>query len=301
MSDKEMTKIEWAHYTFNPWWGCTKVSPGCTNCYAETLDARFKGDHWGPKAGRRFFGEKHWNNPLRWNRKAEKEGVRRRVFCASMADVFEEHGNSETNSMMGEARSQLWKLIENTPHLDWMLLTKRPENHDLVPLAWQTGSRRPNNIWLGTTAENQEQADERIPHLINAPWPAVRFVSYEPAIEGVDFDPPHCQFGCNERYGRSVHISEFTLFCNHCESEMGFGAWLDPLNGGIDWLIAGAESGPGARAMDERWIREVRDQCKEGNVPFFYKQRIERGRKVSLPELDGQVHAEFPVSRSAER
>ena len=261
-----MSKIEWTHFTFNPWWGCTKVSAGCKNCYAETVDARFKGHHWGDYASRRMFGDKHWNRPLAWNRKAEKDGVRYRVFCASMADVFEIHPVEAENAKLTEARWRLWKLIEATPHLDWLLLTKRPENHELVPANWLMELRRPKNIWLGTTAENQEQADLRIPHLLDARWPAIRFVSYEPALEEVDFD-----------------------------------AWLDPLNGGIDWVIAGAESGPGARPMDERWVRSVRDQCAEVGVPFFYKQRLEGGRKVSLPLLDGVQHANFPFRSRAVR
>lgn len=259
----EMSKIEWTHYTFNPWWGCVKISAGCTNCYAETFDARFKGDHWGPKADRRFFGGKHWNQPLKWNRKAEKDGVRRRVFVASMADVFEVHPNPEMSALMDEARERLWKLIEATPHLDWLILTKRPENQELVPLAWQTGSRRSTNVWLGTTAENQKQSDIRIPRLLEATWPAVHFVSYEPAIAAVDF-----------------------------------GSYLSPWRQArIDWLICGAESGPSARPMDENWVRAVRDRCKSENIPFFFKQRLEDGKKISLPFLDGIQHAEFPVVR----
>ena len=292
----EESKIEWTHYTFNPWWGCTKVSDGCKNCYAKSIDDRFKGGNWVPKGNRKFLGDKHWDAPLRWNRKADENGVRLRVFCASMADVFEEHPIPEVDAKLNDARYRLWKLIEATPSLDWLLLTKRPENHNMVPLAWQTGSRRPKNVWLGATAENQEQADLRIPHLINAPWPAVRFVSYEPALEEVDFDPPHCQYGCNERYGRDAQFGSdgATLFCGHCESEMGFGAWLDPLNGGIDWLIAGAESGNNARPMDEKWVRLVRDRCNSAGVPFFYKQKIVGRKKISLPLLDGVQHVEFP-------
>ncbi len=260
MASNEMSKIEWTHYTFNPWWGCTKVSAGCKNCYAETLDAHFRGNHWGDNAPRRFFGENHWNQPLKCNRKAEAAGVRYRVFCASMADVFEEHADSTMNMSMDTERHRLWNLIEKTPHLDWLLLTKRPENHEMVPLAWQTGSRRPPNVWLGTTAENQEQADIRIPHLLKAQWPAIRFVSYEPALGPIQL------------------LSSGFLAGNNC----------------VNWVIAGAESGAGARPMSEDWAREVRDECIAAGTPFFLKQGLENGKKISLPELDGKQWAEFP-------
>lgn len=118
------TGIEWTDHTFNPWWGCVKVSAACTHCYAETLAARwaFK---WGAAAAPRAFGDKHWNEPLAWNRKAIADGVRRRVFCASMADVFERRDN-EHGATLDALRARLWLLIEATPGLDWQLLTKRP-------------------------------------------------------------------------------------------------------------------------------------------------------------------------------
>lgn len=116
------TGITWTDSTFNPWWGCEKVSPGCTNCYAATFDKRVGGDHWGAKAGRRFFGDKHWREPEKWNRDAAKSGERHRVFCASMADVFEDRDD------LVQPRIRLFHLISETPNLDWLLLTKRPEN-----------------------------------------------------------------------------------------------------------------------------------------------------------------------------
>lgn len=294
MTSNEMTKIEWCHFSFNAWWGCFKVSAGCANCYAKAWDKRVGGDHWGLNAPRRFLSDANWAKPLKWNRKAEREGVRYRVFCSSMADVFEIHPDPEINHRMIEARRRLCILIEQTPHLDWLLLTKRPENWGLAE-RWRTKESAPLNVWFGCTAENQEQADKRIPHLLSAPWPSVRFVSYEPALELVDFDPPTCPNGCDRHFGRSYGFSEGMAFCIQCDAEMSFGAWLDPLNGGIDWLICGAESGPRARPMDENWVRSVRDQCQQAGVPFFFKQKIDDGRKISLPKLDGVVHAEFPV------
>lgn len=173
------TKISWAHATFNPIWGCTRVSPGCQNCYAESFSHRLGLDVWGKNAGRRTFGDAHWAQPLKWNRKAQREGSRYRVFCASMADVFEDH------PIWPEQRERLWNLIEATPHLDWMLLTKRPENIlGMLPLRW---SPCPENIWMGVTAENQEWADKRIPYLLDVDA-AVRFISYEPALGPLDVD-----------------------------------------------------------------------------------------------------------------
>lgn len=293
----ELSKIEWTDHTFNPWWGCQRVSPGCVNCYAESTDARWNADdpHWGPTAPRKMMSAAHWRKPLKWDRAAAALGVRHRVFCASMADVFEllpiDHPSRED---VLHARKQLWQLIRQTPNLDWLLLTKRPENFVILP--WRMAGTSPwKNVWLGVTAENQEYAEKRIPILI-ANQAARKFVSYEPALEAVDFDPPDCQYGCSERLGREWHLVDGTAFCTHCDAEMGFGAWLDPLNGGIDWVIAGAESGPGARPMDEAWVRRARDQCQQAGTSFFYKQKIVGSMKIGLPALDGRSWAEVPAS-----
>lgn len=166
------TKIEWATHTFNPWWGCTKVSEACKHCYAESWAKRVGQPVWGPKAFRRTFGEKHWQQPLRWNKLAEQANERPRVFCASMADVFEDRDELEP------WRRKLWHLIEATPHLDWLLLTKRPQN--VVRLAgW--GADWPKNVWLGTTVELQARAEELLPHIEAVPA-KVRFISAEPLL-----------------------------------------------------------------------------------------------------------------------
>lgn len=271
------SKIPWCHHTFNPWWGCTKISAGCANCYAERHSNRF-GTYWGPNAPRRFMSDEHWRQPAKWNRKAMEAGERHRVFCASMSDVFEEHHDSTINLSMNAERSRLWRLIEETPHLDWLLLTKRPENLDLVPLRWQTVSRPPKNVWVGVTAENQEQADMRIPLLLKAKWPAVRFVSYEPALGLVELQAPSLIDG-DER-GYLLPFKDTDAFLSRTPR--------------IDWVIAGAESGPGARPMNEDWVRAIRAQCEDCETPFFYKQRIDNGQKIAMPELDGVVHSEFP-------
>ena len=114
------SSIEWTDHTFNPWWGCARVSPGCNNCYAEAWARRVGENIWGAKQDRRVFGEKHWGEPLKWNAEAQEQELRRRVFCASMADVF------ELRSDLDPWRDRLWALIDQTPWLDWLLLTKRP-------------------------------------------------------------------------------------------------------------------------------------------------------------------------------
>ena len=171
--------IEWTDHTFNPWWGCVKVSPACAHCYAEAWSKRVGLDLWSEISPRRFFSEIHWNEPLTWDRAAARERVRRRVFCASMADVF------EIRDDLISWRKKLWDLIERTPNLDWLLLTKRPENaQSAVP--W--GKRWPSNVWLGTTVENQEWARRRIPYLAKTPA-AVRFLSCEPLLGPLDLSP----------------------------------------------------------------------------------------------------------------
>jgi protein gp37 len=170
--------IEWTDHTFNPWWGCEKVSPACTHCYAETWARRVGQDVWGRKAPRRFFSDNHWREPLRWQKEAERDGERRRVFCASMADVFEDR--PELNA----ARSRLWAVIERTSMLDWLLLTKRPQNvFTCVPWAdvW------PSNVWIGTTAEDQIRYDERAAQLALLPA-TVRFLSCEPLLGPIELD-----------------------------------------------------------------------------------------------------------------
>ena len=140
----ENSKIEWTTHTFNPWWGCITVSEACKHCYAEAWARRVGQDVWGPKVSRRMFSDDHWKGPLRWNAAAAGAAERPRVFCASMADVFEDRDE------LDEPRWRLWPLIEATPHLDWLLLTKRPQN--VLRLAgW--GQDSPSNVWLGTTVE----------------------------------------------------------------------------------------------------------------------------------------------------
>lgn len=168
------TAIEWTDHTFNIAWGCMKVSPGCQHCYADTLSRRYGHNVWGPAAttARRTFGDKHWNEPLRWNAAAEREGVRKRVFSSSMCDVFEAHPTIDAE------RAKLWPLIRATPWLDWQLLTKRPERiAECLPDDWGSGYA---NAWLGTSIESPEYL-ERIAILGEVPA-VVHFVSAEPLL-----------------------------------------------------------------------------------------------------------------------
>jgi protein gp37 len=169
--------IEWTHHTFNPWWGCTKVSPGCKHCYAETWARRVGQDVWGPHARRRDLSEAYWRQPLAWNAEAQRLGERRRVFCASMADVFEDRRDLDAK------RDRLWALIEATQKLDWLLLTKRP--HKVAELA-PYSDHWPDNVWLGATAENQKWLDKRMLELseLNA---KILFLSCEPLLGALDF------------------------------------------------------------------------------------------------------------------
>ncbi len=170
----ENSAIAWTDHTFNPWVGCTKVSPACDNCYAESWSKRSGQVNWGHGQPRRRTTEANWSKPIKWNRQAETEGIRRRVFCASLADVFD----AEVDPMW---RENLFNLIDITPALDWLLLTKRPK----VAAEYFDGDVVPPNVWVGTTVENQKMADTRIPHLmsINA---QVRFLSMEPLLEPVE-------------------------------------------------------------------------------------------------------------------
>lgn len=169
----------WWDFTFNAWWGCEKVSPACKFCYAER-DSLSQGDFWGANGNRRFFGDKHWNDPIRWNRKATEEGTRKKVFCLSMGDIFEDRRDLDS------ARLRVFTdLVPNTPNLDWMFVTKRIEKAmDLVPSSWR--DKWPDNAWVITSIENQDYLEKRMPYLSKIPA-RVRGISAEPLCGPVDF------------------------------------------------------------------------------------------------------------------
>ena len=253
----ENSAIEWTDHTFNPWWGCTKVSPGCDNCYAEAFANRLMpGAHlWD--GGRRTFGAKHWAGPIKWNRKAEKEGTRPRVFCSSMADVFDKDGPMRE-------RLDLWDLIEDTPHLDWLLLTKRVGNvPKLLPEPWMEIPAP--NVWLGITVVNQEEADRDIPKLLRVPA-AVRFLSCEPLLEMISLDH---EWLCSEYFTHSEDCRDDLCALNGDYHSCVGKVVQQPA---IDWIIAGGESGPGARPMNPDWPLYLKSQCEFPGTAFFMKQ-----------------------------
>lgn len=213
-------------FTFNPWKGCTRISPACDHCYAADWAKRTgQAQLW--EGERQRTTQSYWQQPLKWNQRAAASGVRERVFCASLADVFD-------NQVPEEWREDLWKMIWNTPHLDWLLLTKRPQNiRKMLP---RGGAKLPPiNTWFGITAENQTALEARMEHMVMAPG-SVWFISAEPLL------------------GPLILPRMFRTW------------------GKRAWVIAGGESGPRARPSNPQWFRDLRDQCVDAGVPFLFKQ-----------------------------
>lgn len=255
----ENSKIEWTDHTFNPWEGCQKVGPGCDHCYAETRNARFAGGtaiNWGPGAPRRRTSSANWRKPLAWDANHEaffaEHGRRQRVFCASLADVFD-------NAVDRAWRDDLATLILDTPSLDWLLLTKRIGNAASM-LGEMFLDGPPENIWIGATITSQAEADRDIPKLLAVPA-AKRFLSMEPLLGPVNLETIY-----NTDFGESQPYLHPLL------------GWVSDGHGdgcsapAIDWVIVGGESGPGARPMHPDWARSLRDQCRAAGVPFLFKQ-----------------------------
>lgn len=262
MSDT--TTIEWATHSWSPWEGCTQVSAGCANCYAATRNHRFGMDNWGKGKPRRRTSAAYWKQPLRWDReKRESKDTchiqRPRVF-PSLCDWLDDE-------VPIEWLADFLRLINDTPNLDWLLLTKRPENfvkrldkvwstlpatdrvHDLIE-PWLLHGQFPANVWLGTSVENQRCADERIPQLLRIPA-KLRFLSVEPMLEEVDI--------------RRVP----GLMKSFNQSPYGWHNWLRQR---IHWVIVGGESGTGARPCHVDWVRSLVGQCQAASVPCFVKQ-----------------------------
>ena len=246
----ENSGIEWTNHTFNPWIGCTKVSPACDNCYAEAWDKRFSGSRWGPHAAR--TRTKTWGDPVKWNRQAADSGERPRVFCASLADVFDNH-----QSILPAWRRELWALIRQTPNLDWLLLTKRPQNIvRFLPDDWLAADYR--HVWLGVSTENRAEMLRRGAALAQVPGRCITFWSAEPLVEDLGEIP---------------------------ESIMP------------SWIITGGENGAHFRPVNPDWFRRLRDQCRARGVPFLFKQwegRNQKEIKAKGRALDGVVHDEYP-------
>lgn len=280
----ENSKIEWTDHTFNPWLGCTKVGAGCDHCYAEGTVSRFKmGAEWGPGQPRKRTSDTYWEQPRKWQRAAaafdREHNRRQRVFCASLADVFD----NEVSDMW---RGDLFALIDDTPDLDWLLVTKRVGNVEKQLQAIGM-SQLPENVWLGITVVDQDEANRDIPKLLALPA-TCRFLSIEPMLGPVNLD----------------------------RLNLGHRGWYDALNGRahhgpavlcdeqrVDWVIAGGESGPHARPPHPDWFRALRDQCDEARVPFLFKQWGEYGQwSDEWPQdkcLEVNVDGSVPASRES--
>lgn len=293
------TAIEWADHSFNPWIGCTKVSKGCEFCYALSEDRRRGHSSWGPKGLRRMTSPQYWRNPDKWNREAEARGERYRVFCASMADVFDEWKGQPITNASGEfegselyvlpdgaiwvpgyrmredarpatlddLRAHLWDKVEDTPWLLWLLLTKRPQNIlKMVPARWLKDGA-PDNVVLGTSVEDRKTAKERVPALWKAALDlgAQTFLSMEPLLE-------------------MVSIEDFP---------------------DVGQIVVGGESGPKARPFDVAWPRAIVEQSRARRIPVFVKQLGSRpvrtpapygaqGHRLTLQDRKGGDMGEWP-------
>ncbi|MCY0863974.1 MAG: phage Gp37/Gp68 family protein [Sulfobacillus sp.] len=273
------SRIDWTDATWNPVTGCSKVSPGCQHCYAERLSHRFGWTvhPWtAPYAADNVqLHPEQLDQPLRWRRP-------RRIFVNSMSDLF--HDQVPDAFLV-----EVFAIILRAPQHTFQVLTKRPTRMR----SWMQDPPRalvrldspdwpPLNLWLGVSAEDQRRADERIPVLQTTPA-TVRFVSCEPLLGPIDLTPylPH--------RSRLLGADPFCTLCGYAPS------WHGTDIGWIDWVIVGAESGPGARAMDDAWVRAIRDQCQAAGVAFWFKQRADaQGHKQLNPSLDGRVWHEWP-------
>ena len=300
----EFTTISWTDRSFAPWFGCTKVGPACDGCYAEHLTAtRFGKARWGPHAERVRSADSTWKQPLAWNRKAEREGTRPFVFCSHLSDVFD-------NQVPVEWRRDLFDLIRATPHLTWLLLTKRPQN--IVKLAYDAMScpgpspvdaefvrmAWPRNAAIGCTVVTQAEADRDVPHLLRAKealQPAFAFVSMEPLLGAVNLRKLEVKApkgGEDDAWAMDALEGRLAPIIR-----LGPGNWvLDGGGrrfGGLDWVITGGETDQGAhkaRPSHPGWFRSLRDQCAAAGVAYHHKQNGEFA-PVALVEPDGLTRA----------
>ena len=269
------SKIEWTTHTFNPWWGCTKVSEACKHCYAEAWAKRVGESIWGPKSERRQLSDAHWRQPVKWNRDAMGASERPRVFCASMADVFEDRAE------LAPLRDRLFDLIEATPNLDWLLLTKRPQN---VASMARWDEEWPENVWLGATIELQQRADELLPYLTAIPA-KVRFISAEPLLgpleietwleSSIDWVITGGESGPKARPASPEWFRSLHAQCMRAETAFHFKQWGD-------WAPGDGENFPAAK------VRKVTDGTT----------MIRVGKKVAGRYLGGREWNELPRVRA---
>lgn len=290
----DTTAIAWCDATFNGWKICTPVSPGCTNCYAAALARRFVWGEYAHGVPRQRTSKANWAKPRGWNRLAEQgflpdgspaNGRRPSVFCASLSDVFD-------NEVDGSWRQDLFELIRVTPALDWLVLTKRPQNilrmvREHGAIAGNGAHYLPENVWLGTTVCTQAEADRNIPVLLRTRaelGARVLFLSIEPQLEAIDITQwlwpfkPCADCPCPEP---DVSREGFNDCCHEPDLQ-------DPA---LQWVICGGESGPNARPFDVAWARSLRDQCQAAQVPFFCKQ-LGAQPVVRWADLDEDRHVE---------
>jgi protein gp37 len=325
------TKIPWCHHTFNGVRGCEHAvladgteSPGCEHCYAESMskrNPRYLGE-WGPEGTRVLGGPDYWANLDRWHRAAVADGELRRVFCYSLGDVFESPRSVANADVCAKGRGLLFDAVERLPPLHvpqtdvtailagqrpmyrqggliFLVLTKRPENvQRMVPDEWLDSW--PQHVWLGTSVENQQAADERIPHLLAMPGVPVRFLSIEPLLERVHLTAYLAGRAVDRALAHHASTGHpCSGFATEADCEVcriGFG----PEEPTVKWLIVGGESGHHARACDIAWIRDLRDQAKAAGVRFFNKQLGARpysatGAPVPLRHPKGEDPEEWSV------
>lgn len=275
------TEIEWTDYTFNPWIGCTKISKGCKYCYAETIAKRFNFANWGKGNNRRLASDTQWEDPKKWDRKAEKEGKRYKVFSASMSDIYDPE-------VPDQWRARLYNLIQNTPNLDWLILTKRPEY--LLEYEAKFITNLPGNMWIGVSVEDQETANKRIPLLLKINS-NIRFLSIEPLLGQIDLRK-HLHFPECPKHPLNKIYSSMECDCREYQNKV---------NAGINWVITGGESGQNARKPDPEWFLYLKDQCLDAKIPFFFKQwgswsneGKKKSKKTNGNLLNGRLYNEFP-------
>ncbi len=253
--------ISWTDHTWNPWIGCTKISPACDHCYAEAWAKRYGRAEWGDSPRQRTSAAT-WKQPFKWN----KETPGAFVFCASLADIFD-------NQVDPQWRRDAFDVMRATPRLTHLLLTKRPGN--IEKLADEAGGL-PANAAIGCTVVTQAEADRDVPKLLAVRQrPAFRFLSIEPMLGAIDLTM------LDWDGATGLHVLE--------------GAPR------INWVICGGESGPGARAIDPVWVRSLRDQCAAADVPFHFKQWGGFTAKAGGKELDGREWCERPPLSKQER
>lgn len=285
----ENSGIKWTHNTYNHWFGCAKVSPACKHCYAEEfVTKRLKLPVWGSHAGRHLSSPANRKKPFSWDRRAAEKGEKTLVFCSSLSDVFEDREE------LKPWREELFRMIEKTPNLIWLLLTKRADK--MASLASEAGwvETWPENVWAGVTVENQSMAEERIPYLLTVPLHenGKRFLSMEPLLGPVDLTVLRCPSFLDRTGPSYFNALDGITF-------EGDGEYNGSLAHSLDWVIVGGESGSGARSMNVGWALDIQCQVestRRKKVAFFFKQLGDRPVEGWDPFDDSVKESPIPIS-----